>query len=201
MSWSATLGAFGLVFLAELGDKTQLAVLSQTCKHRAGFPVFVGSSAALVAITGLGALSGRLLGNVIPQSILQAAASLAFLVMGALVWREASQCRPDEALGVACAPGDARPRLWNWQAFGSSAALLFVAELGDKTQLAVLGLASRQAAPWAAFLGGSLALVAVTALAVVGGQQLCRLIPRRILLHVAAVLFVAIGALMALGVL
>lgn len=201
MSWSAMLGAFGLVFLAELGDKSQLAVISQTCRHRVGLPVFLGSSAALVGISGLGAVSGRLLGRVVPQGILQIAGPLAFLVMGVLVWREASKCHSDDALDVDCDLGDGRPRLWNWQAFASSAALLFVAELGDKTQLAILGLASREAAPWAVFAGGSLALLAVTALAVVGGQQLCRLIPRRALLRAAAILFVVMAALMGFGIL
>jgi len=75
-----------------------------------------------------------------------------------------------------------------------------VAELGDKTQLSVLTLATRAASPWAVFLGGSLALTAVTGLAVLGGQQLCRLIPQRALLRASAVLFIAMGVLMALGV-
>lgn len=200
MSWDALMGAFGLVFLAELGDKTQLAVLSQTCKHRAGLPVFLGASAALVLTTALGAASGHLLGRVIPQGVLQGVAALAFVVMGILIWREAAQLCPDEALGVDCDPEGGPLSLWNWRAFGATAALLFVAELGDKTQLAVLGLASRDTTPWAVFAGGSLALVAVTALAVVGGQQLCRIVPRRALLRAAAGLFVAMGVLMALGI-
>ncbi len=201
MPWDALMGAFGLVFLAELGDKTQLAVLSQTCKHRAGLPVFVGGSVALVLATGLGAASGHLLGQVIPQGILQAIAALAFVVMGVLIWREAAQLCPEDELGLDCALGEAKPSFWNWRAFGSTAALLFVAELGDKTQLAVLGLSSRNTVPWAVFLGGSLALIAVTGLAVVGGQQLCRLVPRRALLRAAAGLFVVMGGLMAFGVL
>jgi Ca2+/H+ antiporter, TMEM165/GDT1 family len=200
MPWDAMLGAFGLVFLAELGDKTQLAVLSQTCKHRAGLPVFVGGSAALVLVTGLGAASGSLLGRYIPQGVLQVVAAIAFVVMGVLIWREARGVLAEDACDEACELGDAAPSLWNWRAFGTTAALLFVAELGDKTQLAVLGLASRDSAPWPVFLGGSLALVAVTALAVVGGQQLCRWVPRGALLRSAAVLFVAMGALMGTGV-
>ncbi len=89
-----------------------------------------------------------------------------------------------------------------WDALTGAFGLIFLAELGgDKTQLAVLGLASHEAAPWAIFVGGSLALVAVTGLAVIGGQQLCRLVPRRPLLRAAAGLFVIMGILMALGVL
>jgi putative Ca2+/H+ antiporter (TMEM165/GDT1 family) len=51
--------------------------------------------------------------------------------------------------------------------------LVFVAEMGDKTQLAVLSLAGKSANPWAVFIGGGLALTVVTTLGVVGGQGLC----------------------------
>ncbi|NMC02705.1 MAG: TMEM165/GDT1 family protein, partial [Chloroflexi bacterium] len=76
-----------------------------------------------------------------------------------------------------------------------------LAELGDKTQLAVLGLASKRPSPWLVFIGGSLALTAVTALGVVGGQQLSRWIPQQRLLQLSAVAFVGMGVLMGLGVL
>ncbi len=201
MPWDALMGAFGLVFLAELGDKTQLAVLSQTCKYRTTLPVFVGGSVALVLATGLGAASGHLLGRMIPQNILQAIAALAFVIMGVLIWRQASQATTEDACEDMPDSSGETCSFWSWRAFGGTAALLFVAELGDKTQLAVLGLASREAAPWAVFLGGSLALVAVTGLAVVGGQQLCRVVPRGVLLRAASALFIAMGILMATGIL
>lgn len=199
MPWDALMGAFGAVFLAELGDKTQLAVLSQTCKYRTGLSVFLGSSAALVATTALGAAFGHLLGTFIPQEIIRIVAALAFIIMGALIWRES--CHPEETVEQDCALESPPKGLWNWRAFASTFTLLFIAELGDKTQLAILGLASRQEAPWAVFVGGALALIAVTGLAVIGGEQLCRLIPRKTLLRAAAGLFVVMGGLMALGIL
>jgi putative Ca2+/H+ antiporter (TMEM165/GDT1 family) len=79
--------------------------------------------------------------------------------------------------------------------------LVFVAELGDKTQLAVLGIASKSVSPWLVFAGASLALTAVTALAVVGGEGLCRLISKRALLWVSAVAFVVMGVLMGIRLL
>ena len=79
--------------------------------------------------------------------------------------------------------------------------LLFVAELGDKTQLAVLGLTSKQPTAWGVFAGGALALVTATALGVLGGEQLRRVIPERVLLRISAVAFVAMGVLMGVGIL
>ncbi|MFO7696669.1 MAG: TMEM165/GDT1 family protein [Anaerolineae bacterium] len=195
MPWEAFWGAFGLVFIAELGDKTQLAVLSQTCKFRSSWPVFMGGSLALIVVTAIGAVAGQLLSRIIPPGVLQLVAGIAFVVMGALTWRESRHVEDDEA----CAIGEGECPRWDWRAFAATFGLLFVAELGDKTQLAVMGLASRESSLLPVFLGGSLALTAVTGLAVVGGQQLCRLVPRPNMLGAAAVLFVAMGVLMSTG--
>lgn len=206
MDWSALLSTFGLIFVAELGDKTQLAVLTQTCKYRRPWAVFLGASLALLAVTALGAVGGQLVGRVIPPIVLQWIAALAFVVMGALVAREAIRDGAGDP-ECGCPPvdeeaGDARLTLArDWQAFAATFGLLFVAEMGDKTQLAVLGLAGKSAMPWLVFVGGGLALTVVTALGVLGGQGLCNLIPRRVLLWISAVAFVVLGVLMGLEVL
>jgi putative Ca2+/H+ antiporter (TMEM165/GDT1 family) len=205
MDWGALLSTFGLIFVAELGDKTQLAVLTQTCKYRRPWAVFLGASVALTAVTLIGALGGQVLGQFIPPNVLRIVAGAAFVVMGLLVGREAAKSRDDSALAEACAcpvgegvsSGSAFG--WDWKAFGSTLGLLFVAELGDKTQLAVLSLAGKYGAPWTVFLGGALALTAVTGLGAIGGQGLCSLIPQRVLLWISAVAFVAMGVLMVAG--
>ncbi|MFP4345276.1 MAG: TMEM165/GDT1 family protein [Anaerolineales bacterium] len=201
MNWSTLLSTFGLVFIAELGDKTQLAVMTQTCKYRRPWVVFVGASLALTLVTALGVLGGRVVGALIPADVIRYLAVGAFIVMGALIWREARKRDVDEnACGCPDPEGHMSDSIWDWKAFGSTFSLLFLAELGDKTQLAVLSLASREALG-PVFVGGALALTAVTALGAVGGQQLCRWLPERLLLRISAVAFVAMGVLMALGIL
>jgi len=207
MDWNVLFSTFGLIFIAELGDKTQLAVIAQTCKYRCTWPVFLGGSLALTAVTALGVVGGQALGYMIPQTAIRLVAALAFVLMGGLVWREATKSSADAAAeSAACEVDDAasaasQRQLWNWKAFGTTLTLLFFAELGDKTQLAVLGLASRQGTPWAVFAGGALALTIVTALGVIGGQQLTRLIPEHLLLKISAVAFVIMGGLIGLGIL
>jgi putative Ca2+/H+ antiporter (TMEM165/GDT1 family) len=202
MDWQTLISTFGLVFVAELGDKTQLAVMAQTCKFKRPWSVFLGGSLALVAVTALGALGGKALSAFIPDVVIRVIAALGFAVMGILIWREASKKAKEE--GNACAlEGDScadKPAKWDWQAFVATFSLLFFAELGDKTQLAVLGMASKQPVVWSVFAGGSLALTTVTALGVVGGEQLCRLIPAQLLLKISAGAFVTMGILMGLGV-
>jgi putative Ca2+/H+ antiporter (TMEM165/GDT1 family) len=207
MDWGAFLSAFGLVLVAELGDKTQLAVVTQTCKHRRPWAVFAGASAALTAVTALGVVGGQALGRLVPEGVLRIAAVLAFVVMGTLVAREAWKAG-NSGLGEEwCGnPGDGQMdctpiSAWDWRAFSATFGLLFVAELGDKTQLAVLSLSSRHGDLWAVFGAAALALTLVTALGVVGGQGLCRLLPERALLWTSAVAFVVMGVLMGAGLL
>jgi putative Ca2+/H+ antiporter (TMEM165/GDT1 family) len=205
MDWNGLLTIFGLVFVAELGDKTQLAVLTQTCKYRRPWAVFLGASLALIAVTALGAAAGQLVSQFIPAVVLRWVAALAFVVMGGLVAREAALGEGGEAQD-ACSTDemnspDVASFAQHWKAFAATFGLLFVAELGDKTQLAVLSSASNSTTPWVVFIGGGLALTAVTGLAVVGGEGVCRLIPKRMLLWVSAVAFVLMGVLMMLGVL
>jgi putative Ca2+/H+ antiporter (TMEM165/GDT1 family) len=202
VDWQILLSTFGLVFVAELGDKTQLAVMTQTCKFRRPWSVFIGGSLALVAVTALGAVGGKLLSTFVPDIVVRAVAALGFIVMGGFIWVEASKRTLDTEDSCAleedaCAD---KPGKWDWQAFAATFSLLFLAELGDKTQLAVLGVASKQPAAWSVFAGGALALTFVTALGVVGGEQLCQLIPEKLLLKISSAAFIAMGILMGLGV-
>jgi putative Ca2+/H+ antiporter (TMEM165/GDT1 family) len=80
------LSTFALLFVAELGDKTQLAVISMTAKHKAPFWIFVGAAAALVAVTALGVLGGELLTRFIPEATLRKLAAVLFVGMGLLMW-------------------------------------------------------------------------------------------------------------------
>jgi putative Ca2+/H+ antiporter (TMEM165/GDT1 family) len=80
------LSTFALLFIAELGDKTQLAVISMTAKHKAPLWIFLGAALALVAVTALGVLGGELLTRIIPEAILRKIAAVLFVGMGLLMW-------------------------------------------------------------------------------------------------------------------
>ena len=83
-----------------------------------------------------------------------------------------------------------------WTVFATTFALVFFAELGDKTQLAALGLASSSARPWAVFWGSALALVLASALAVGVGKLLAARLDPRWLHYGGAALFIILGGLM-----
>ena len=87
----------------------------------------------------------------------------------------------------------------DWKTALSTFGLIFVAELGDKTQLAAITLAARTKAPWSVLLGACAALCLVSLIAVLAGAALTRVVPLEVVRKVAAAAFVAIGLLMLAG--
>ena len=87
----------------------------------------------------------------------------------------------------------------DWKIFGTAFLTLFLAELGDKTQLAVITMTAKGESKWSVFLGASLALVAVTFLGVVFGGVLSQYVPTEILQKIVAAAFIIIGVLMLFG--
>jgi putative Ca2+/H+ antiporter (TMEM165/GDT1 family) len=81
----------------------------------------------------------------------------------------------------------------DWKLFATTFAAIFVAELGDKTQLATLSFATEGASRWPVFLGSALALVCTSALAVLGGEALTRVVSPMMLKRAAGVLFIVLG--------
>ena len=84
MDWKVFLTTFGTIFLAELGDKTQLATIMMTSKTKLPWSVFTGASLALCLVTLVGVLFGEGLIAVIPQHILKKGAAFVFVIIG--VW-------------------------------------------------------------------------------------------------------------------
>jgi putative Ca2+/H+ antiporter (TMEM165/GDT1 family) len=83
MDWKLFATTFGLIFLAEIGDKTQLATLSLASGTSARWTVFAGSALALVATSAIAVLAGEAIGRVVPEVWLRRLAGVAFLVLGA----------------------------------------------------------------------------------------------------------------------
>jgi putative Ca2+/H+ antiporter (TMEM165/GDT1 family) len=80
------LSTFALLFVAELGDKTQLAVISMTAKHKMPLWIVIGATLALAAVTAVGVLGGELLTRFIPEMVLRKIAAVLFMGMGVLMW-------------------------------------------------------------------------------------------------------------------
>jgi len=85
MDWRVLLTTFGVIFLAEMGDKTQLAAMTMAAESKKPWAVFVGAALALASVSALGVLVGSVIGNYIPLIWIKRVAALAFIVIGILI--------------------------------------------------------------------------------------------------------------------
>jgi putative Ca2+/H+ antiporter (TMEM165/GDT1 family) len=88
MDWRVFLTTFGVIFLAEMGDKTQLATMTMAAQSKRPWTVFISSALALAAVSAIGVLVGSLLGEYIPLNWVKRVAALAFIVIGILMLLE-----------------------------------------------------------------------------------------------------------------
>ncbi len=85
MDWRVFLTTFGVIFLAEMGDKTQLATMTLAAQSKKPWTVFISSALALAAVSAIGVMAGSLLGDYIPLNWVKRVAALAFIVIGILM--------------------------------------------------------------------------------------------------------------------
>jgi Ca2+/H+ antiporter, TMEM165/GDT1 family len=176
--------AFGVVFLAELPDKTALAGLVLGTRYRASY-VFCGVAAAFAVHVVLAIAAGSVL-TLLPQRWVQGVVGLLFLTGAVALLLKKDQDDQDIA-----EPADQT----FWKVAGSGFTLILVAEFGDLTQIMTANLAARYDDPVAVGLGAVLGLWAVAGLSIVGGRTLMRYVPLRLITKVAAAVMVVLGGL------
>jgi Ca2+/H+ antiporter, TMEM165/GDT1 family len=176
--FAAFAAAFVIVFLAEMGDKSQLVLLAQASRHPP-LRVLAEALAAFAILMALAVTAGALAARVVPQWALAVAAGLLFLAFGAAAVREARENGESHAA--------VKPRR------GGTFALVLVSEMGDKTQVAAAVLAASTGSALAVGLGAFAAEAVAAVLAVAAGAWLGRRLAPQRRTWVAAVAFLAMG--------
>ena len=185
---------FTVIFLLELPDKTALAALLLATRHRP-LPVFLGAAAAFVIQSAVAVAAGSLL-SLLPREPIRIGAGILFLGMAALLIRR--NLRRDEADEErAVEQEEARRR----RPFMTAFIVVFVAEWGDLTQLATAALQARYQQAVLVFVAATLALWAVSAIAVTLGNRLGAWVPERPLQFAAAGVMVLVAIALITGVL
>jgi putative Ca2+/H+ antiporter (TMEM165/GDT1 family) len=179
--------SFGVIFVAELGDKSQLMALAFAARYRA-VPVLIGITVATAVVHALSVVVGVVVGGALPTEAISVAAGVAFLGFG--LWT----LRGDTLNEEEAAKADRSNR----SAVLAASAAFFLAELGDKTMLATITLATTEGA-WGTWLGSTLGMVAADALAIVVGSQLGARLPERAIKIGASVAFFAFGVVLIYG--
>ncbi|MDG5804375.1 TMEM165/GDT1 family protein [Streptomyces sp. NPDC101112] len=182
ISFSVTALVFGVVFLAELPDKTALAGLVLGTRYRASY-VFAGVAAAFAVHVALAVAAGSVL-TLLPQQIVHALTGVLFLGGAAVLLMKKDE--DEEEIR--------RPENQSfWKVSGAGFMLILVAEFGDLTQIMTANLAARYDDPLSVGLGAVLALWAVAGLGIVGGRALMKRVPLKLITQIAAVLMTGLG--------
>jgi putative Ca2+/H+ antiporter (TMEM165/GDT1 family) len=211
---------FGIIFLAELPDKTALASLVLGTRYRPAF-VFVGVAAAFAVQVIIAVSAGSVL-SLAPRRVVEAIVAVLFLA-GAVMMLRRGQQQPDDQNLSADAPLTPEPALDSgavgddgkqpgtmavltrsrsrragfWKVSATSFGVLFIAEFGDLTQIAIANLAAKYHDPLAVGIGALLGLWAVGGLAVLGGRQLLRWVPLTWIARAAALVMTVLGVISA----
>ncbi|MCA2203181.1 TMEM165/GDT1 family protein [Streptomyces sp. SMS_SU21] len=182
ISLTVTAVVFGVVFLAELPDKTALAGLVLGTRYRASY-VFAGVAAAFAVHVALAVAAGSVL-TLLPQQLVYALTGVLFLAGAAMLL-----LKKDEDEEEVRKPEDQS----FWKVAGAGFMLILVAEFGDLTQIMTANLAARYDDPLSVGLGAVLALWAVAGLGIVGGKALMKRVPLKLITRIAALLMLGLG--------
>ncbi|MGA9469150.1 MAG: TMEM165/GDT1 family protein [Candidatus Macondimonas sp.] len=172
--------AAGLIALAEIGDKTQLLSLFLAARYRRPVPILIGILIATLVNHGLASVLGSQVGALFTPDQLRWGVGGLFVLMGAWVL---IPDRLDE-------DPETSPR---FGVLGTTLVLFFLAEMGDKTQIATVGLAAQQGQWFAVTCGTTLGMLLANAPVVLLGDRLARRLPLKTIRTMAALSFILLG--------
>ena len=176
-----------IVALAEMGDKTQLLALVLAARFRKPWPIVLGILVATLVNHGLAGAVGAWVTTFIGPQMLRWILGASFIAMAA--W----MLIPDK---LDEGDADGKPR---WGVFGTTLVAFFLAEMGDKTQIATVALAAHYAAPLMVVIGTTLGMLIADVPAVFVGDKLASKIPMKLVHSVAATIFALLGIATLLG--
>ncbi|MDO9098575.1 MAG: TMEM165/GDT1 family protein [Candidatus Methanoperedens sp.] len=179
------LTTFGLIAIAELGDKTQLTVITLSAGYDK-VKVFTGVIFAFALVTGLGVLVGETLFQFISPDLIKILAGLLFIVFGLWILRSKSSNDENENQLLS------NPLV-------STFSMITIAEMGDKTQLSAITLAAKYDSPYLVFTGAVLALGLISLIGIFVGKKLCDMVPLQKIRSGAGVIFILFGILFLAG--
>lgn len=168
------------VGLAEIGDKTQLLSLFLIARYHRAAPIVLGIIIATLLNHWLSALLGEWVARQLPEQWLQRGVGLSFIAIG--LW-----------LLIPDRDGDADSRWLRWGPLTATTVLFFLAEIGDKTQVATVVLAAHYESLLAVVAGTTLGMLAANVPVLLGGRWLLERVPLNAVRALSCALFVALG--------
>ena len=188
---SAFCTALFLIFIAEMGDKTQFMTLALSSRYRASV-VLLGVTLGTMLVSLVSVSLGAVLGGILPRALMNIGAGIAFIIFALLSLKQVIEADHTEEEAVKDINEKVHhPRhLWLTIAF-----TFFMAELADKTMLATVAIASRDKNYFAIWLGSTLGLIVSSVLAIIAGKALSKKLSGRTMHIASAVIFLLAGVL------
>lgn len=177
----------GVVALAEIGDKTQLLAFILAARFKKPVPIILGIFAATLVNHGLAGAIGAWITSTLSPEILRWALGLSFLAMA--IWTMIPDKIEEEETRVAR----------KFSVFGATVITFFLAEMGDKTQVATVAMAAHYAAPLMVVVGTTLGMLIADVPAVFTGDKLASKIPMKLVHSIAAAIFAFLGVITLFG--
>ena len=184
----ALLFSTGVVALAEIGDKTQLLAFILAARFKKPLPIIAGIFCATVVNHGLAGALGAWITSMVTPGTMRWVLGLSFI--GMAVWTLIPDKIEDEETQIAKQFG----------VFGATLVTFFLAEMGDKTQIATIALAAHYAAPLMVVAGTTLGMLIADVPAVFVGNKFAAKIPMKLVHSIAAGIFAVMGVLTLLQV-
>ena len=178
----------GVVALAEMGDKTQLLAFILAARFKKPVPIILGILAATLVNHGLAGALGAWITSVVDATTMRWVLGLSFI--GMAIWTLIPDKIEEEETQVAQKLG----------VFGATLVTFFLAEMGDKTQIATVALAAHYAAPLMVVIGTTLGMLIADVPAVFVGNKFAAKIPMKLVHTIAAAIFAVMGVLTLLQV-
>lgn len=177
----------GVVALAEIGDKTQLLAFILAARFKKPVPIILGILVATIINHGLAGALGAWITSTVSPDTLRWVLGVSFL--GMAIWTMIPDKIEDEETQVAVRFG----------VFGATLITFFLAEMGDKTQIATISMAAHYASPLMVVIGTTLGMLIADVPAVFVGEKLADKIPMRLVHSIAAGIFALLGLATLLG--
>lgn len=181
----ALINSFLLVFVSEMGDKTQLLALVLAAKFKKPVPILFGILVATLLNHALASYLGSYITGYVSPEVLKWALAGTFVGFG--LW----MLIPDKDEGL--------DDKYNWGPFLTTTVTFFLAEMGDKTQLATVALGAKYAAPLFVTLGTTLGMMGADGLAVFFGHRFTERIPMKLVHRIASAIFILFGIAILFG--
>ena len=177
----------GVVALAEIGDKTQLLAFILAARFKKPLPIILGILVATLVNHGLAGALGAWITATISPEVLRWVLGLSFI--GMAIWTLIPDKIEEEETQIAQKFG----------VFGATFVTFFLAEMGDKTQIATVAMAAHYAAPLLVVIGTTLGMLIADVPAVFVGDKLATRIPMKLVHSIAAAIFAVLGVATLLG--